>query len=112
MAKFAIYIYKALCPLVCTYVTISVPPICLSPGDKHFTVTGDGGDKHFSHTIERGQTFFTHRVGDKHFCTEGGGQTIFVEDGGGYDDDDVDEEMDVSEANIVVSEAIMIQKQA
>ena len=32
--------------------------------------------------------------GDKHFCTEGGGQTIFVEGGGGYDDDDVDEEMD------------------
>ena len=34
---------------------------------------------------------------------EGGGHTFFVGDGGGYDD--VDEEMDVSEANILVSEA-------
>ena len=43
--------------------------------------------------------------GDKHFYTEReGGQTFYVEDVG--DDDDVDgEEEDVSEANILVSEA-------
>ena len=42
----------------------------------------------------RGQTFLPHR----------GGQTFYVEDVGG--DDDVDgEEEDVSEANILVSEA-------
>ena len=59
------------------------------------------------------QTFLTHRGGDKHFCPTGGdnhfhtdrwGQTFYVEDVGG--DDDVDgEEEDVSEANILVSEA-------
>ena len=43
-----------------------------------------GGDKHFSHT-------------------GGGGQTFYVRGVGGYDD--VDEEMDVSEAKFFVSEA-------
>ena len=46
-----------------------------------------------------GQTFLTHR---------GGGQTFFVGGGGGYDD--VDEEMDVSEANIFVSEFVGARK--
>ena len=61
-------------------------------GDKHFCHTG--GDKHF-YTERGGQTFL---YGEK------GGQTFYVEDVGG--DDDVDwEEEDVSEANILVSEA-------
>ena len=48
--------------------------------------------------------FYTARGGDKHFYTERGGQTFYVKDVGG--DDDVDgEEEDVSEANILVSEA-------
>ena len=59
-----------------------------------------------------GQTFFTHRRGDKHFSHTGGGQTFLYLGGGtnifvggccSYDDDD--EEIDVSEANIFVSEA-------
>ena len=49
------------------------------PEDKHFLHTGEGG----------GQTFPTH--------TEGGGTNIF--DGGIGAFDDVDEEMDVSEAS-------------
>ena len=48
-----------------------------------------------SYTQERGgQTFLTHRRG---------GQTFFVGGGGGFDD--VEEEIDVSEANICVSGA-------
>ena len=46
--------------------------------------------------VPRGQTFLTHRRG-------GGGQTYFVGGGGGYED--VDEEIDVSEASFLVSEA-------
>ena len=75
--------------------------ICLSSGDKHFLHTWEGGTN-ISHTQEGG--------GDKHFSHTGGGTNIFtwgqqkfyVEGIGGYDD--VDEEMDVSEANIFVSE--------
>ena len=52
--------------------------------------------------MEGGQPLFTHR-GDKHFCIEGWGQTFFVGGGGGYDY--VDEEIDVSEASFLVSEA-------
>ena len=40
--------------------------------------------------------------GKQNFCTVVG-QTFYVVGGGGYDD--VDEEMDVSEANFLVSEA-------
>ena len=75
--------------------------ICLSPGGQTFLSHRRGGDKHFSHT-----------GGDKHFCilwmgtnifaSRGGGQTFFVGGGSGYDD--VDEEINVSEANIFVSE--------
>ena len=77
--------------------------ICLSPGDKHFlhteeggtniSHTQEGGGTNIFHTQEGGQTFFTHR----------GGTNIFVGGGGSYDDED--EEIDVSEANIFVSEA-------
>ena len=50
-----------------------------------------------------GQTFLTHRGGQT-FLPHRGGQTFYVEDVGG--DDDVDgEEEDVSKANILVSEA-------
>ena len=64
--------------------------------------------------VPRGQTFLTHRGGgggtnishtqggDKHFYIEGG-QKIFV--GGSVGFDDVEEEIDVSEANIFVSGA-------
>ena len=52
----------------------------------------------------RGQTFLTHREGTNIFATQGGDKQFYVEDVGG--DDDVDgEEEDVSEANILVSEA-------
>ena len=50
------------------------------------------GDKHFY--IEGGANIFTW----------GGGQTFYVGCVGGYDDDDVDEEMDVNKANFLVSE--------
>ena len=64
------------------------------PGDKHFSHTGEGGGTNNFDIWRGGQTFLPHR----------GGQTFYVEDVGG--DDDVDgEEEDVSEANILVSEA-------
>ena len=44
---------------------------------------------------------FRTQGGDKHFYIEGGGQTLYVGGGGAYDN--VDEEMDVSEANFLVS---------
>ena len=44
--------------------------------------------------------------GDKHLSYTGGGQTIFDGGHGGYDD--IDEEMDVSEANFLVSEANIV----
>ena len=85
----------------------------MSPGDKHFSHTGEGGTNISSHRREGGQTFFTHSGGDKHFYIKGGGQTFllwgeggqtfYVRGGGAYDD--VDEEVDVSEANFPVSEA-------
>ena len=69
--------------------------ICLSPtqergGGKHLSQTG-GGDKHFY--IEGGTNILPGQ----------GGQTFYVGGGGAYDDDS--EEMDVSEANFLVSEA-------
>ena len=60
-----------------------------------------GGDKPFSHT-GWGTDIFTLR-GDKHFCIKGGDKIFFVGGGGAYDD--VDEEMDVREADIFVSKA-------
>ena len=63
-----------------------------------------------SHTQVRGDKHFSHTGGDKHFHIEGGGQTFllwkggqtfFVGGGGSYDDDD----LDVSEASFLVSEA-------
>ena len=49
--------------------------------------------------------------GDKHFCIErGGGQIFFVGGGGGYED--VDEEIDVSEASFLVSEANIFVSEA
>ena len=39
------------------------------------------------------------------FALKGGGANNFVESSGGYGDDDVHEETDVSKANIAVSEA-------
>ena len=90
-----IYLYnKELCPSVCTYVTISVPPICLSLGDKHFSHTRERGTNIF-HT-QGGTNILALTGGTNIFALRGGGQTIFVE---GYDDDDVDEEVDVSEAS-------------
>ena len=56
---------------------------CLSPGGQTFSTHSWGG----------GQTFFTDR----------GGQTFYVGGGGAYDD--VDEEVDVSKVNFLVSEA-------
>ena len=62
------------------------------PGDTHFSNTGGRGNKHFSHT-----------GGDKHFHIEVVRQTFYIGEGGGYDDVDVDGEM--SEANLLMSEA-------
>ena len=71
------------------------------PGGQTFPTHRRGGDKHFSHTGGRGgQTFFTH----------GGGQTFFFGGGGGYDD--VDEELNVSEANFPVSETSKLSARA
>jgi len=73
----------------------------LSPGDKQFVCPP--GDKHFLHTGGGGTNIFHTQEGDKHFCIERGGTNIFVGGGGSYDD--VDEEIDVSEANVFVSKA-------
>ena len=48
--------------------------------------------------------------GDKHFCIERGGDNIFFGCGGSYDD--VDEEIDVSEASFLVSEANIFVSEA
>ena len=52
--------------------------------------------------VPGGQTFFKHR--------RGGGQTFFVGVGGGYDD--VDEEIDLSEASFLVSKANIFVSEA
>ena len=66
----------------------------MSPRDKHSSHTGEGGTN-ISYTQEGG--------GDKHFSHAVGGQTFYVRGGGAYDD--VDEEVDVSEANFLASKA-------
>ena len=73
--------------------TVSVPPNCLSPGDKHFLHTGEGGQTFITH---RGRTnILTLRGGTNIFTQEGGGkQTFGIGGGDGYDDIDV-----VSEAS-------------
>ena len=71
--------------------TFSIPPNCLSPGDKHFSHTGGRGGTNIFHTQGGGTNIFLLR----------GGQTFFVGGGGAYDDDD--EEMVVSIANFLVS---------
>ena len=64
-------------------VCVCVSHFCLSPG---------------------GQTFLTHRrEGGTNIFASRGGQKFFVGGGGGYDD--VDEEIDVSEANSLVTVA-------
>ena len=77
------------CPSVCLCVTF-----CLSPGDKQFVCPP--GDKHFLHTGEGGGTNISHTQGGTNIFTLRGGQTFFVGGGGGFDD--VEEEIDVSEA--------------
>ena len=66
------------------------------PGDKHFLHTGGGGGTNIFHTQGGGQPFLYLRGGQTFLHQEGGGQTFFVGGGGSYDD--VDEEIDVSEA--------------
>ena len=85
-----ICIHKALCPC------LRLPHFICSPGQTFFT--HNGVYKHFSHTGGGDK----HTMGYKHL-KQGEGQTFFVGCGGGYDD--VDELMNVSEANIVLSEA-------
>ena len=56
-------------------------------------------------SIGREVTFFTHwRGGGQAFLHRGGRQTFYVGGDGGYDDVDVDEDMDVSKVNFLVSE--------
>ena len=111
---------ESVCPL------LFVPggqTICLSPGGQTFFTHRWGGGTNNFDIWRGGQTFFTQRGGTNIFATQGGtnifatqgggtniftlrggGQTFYVKDVGG--DDDVDgEEEDVSEANILVSEA-------
>ena len=57
------------------------------------------GGKHFSHTgggilYQWGTNIFASRGRDKHFYTRGGGIKFYVGGSCGYDDVDVDEEMD------------------
>ena len=76
-------------------------------GDKHFSHTGEGGGQTILTFGVGGHTFLTHRGGTNIFATQGG-EKFYVEDVGG--DDDVDgEEEDVSEANILVSEGIFVE---
>ena len=74
---------------------------CLSLGVKQFVYPP--GDNHFFHTVEWGHTYLPHRRegGPNIFHT--GGQTFYVGGGGTYDD--VVEELVVSEANFLLSEA-------
>ena len=62
--------------------------------------------------VPGGQTFLTHRRGrgTNIFASRRGGQTFFVGGGAGYDD--VDEEIDVSEANFLVSKANILGSEA
>ena len=60
--------------------------VCVSPGGQTFSKHSWGGQTFLTHWREGGQTFL-HRA--------------FVGGGGGYND--VDEKMDVSKANVVVS---------
>ena len=57
-----------------------------------------------------GQIFFSHRGGTNLFALRAGGRKFFVGGGGGYDD--VDEEIDVSEASFLVSEANIFVSEA
>ena len=67
---------------------------CLSPGGQTYLTHRKGGDKHFLHTGGRG--------GGANIFTLRGEQTFYV--GGDDAYDDVDEEMDLSEANFPASE--------
>ena len=75
----------------------------MSQGDKHFSHTEEGGTNIF-HQGGQGQTFLTH-LGGTNIFTHMGGQTFSAGSDGGNDDVDGEEEEDVSEANILVSEA-------
>ena len=85
---------------VCPSVRPSVPFVC--PRGTNISNTQERG----------GQTFVTpwRDGGTNIFHSQGGGQTFFVGCGGGYDD--VDEVMNVSEANILASEASIFVSEA
>ena len=85
------------CPFVC------VSHFCFSPGGQTFLTQRRGGDKHFLNTGGRGDKHFSHTGGGTNIFTSRGGQTFFVGGSGAYDD--VDEEMVVSIANFLMSEA-------
>ena len=76
--------------------------ILFVPGGQTFlTHWREGGGTHFR--IEWGGQTFLHGGGrNKHFYTEGG-QIFYVISIGGYDD--IDEEMDASKENCLVSKA-------
>ena len=82
-------------------------PFCLTPGLTQF-VCPQGTN--ISYTQEGGGTnvFHTHR--GTNIFVSWGGQTFFVGGGGGYED--VDEEIDVSEASFLVSEANIFVSEA
>ena len=66
-------------------------------GQTFLTFRRGGGQPFPTHRREGGQTFFTQR----------GGQAFVVGGSGAYED--VDEEIDVSEANIFVSKACKLE---
>ena len=66
----------------------------LSTYIKRFVGQSVPQERNISPTQERGINIFTCEEWDKH---SRGGQTSYFLDGGGYDDVDVDEEMDVNE---------------
>ena len=68
-----------------------------------------GGQTSLTHRME-GQIFFSHRGGTNLFALRAGGRKFFVGGSGGYDD--VDEEIDVSKASFLVSEANIFVSEA
>ena len=67
------------------------------PRGQTFSHTGGRGGQIFVHLGGRGTNIFSSRLGTQIYLHRGGGQTIYVEGGGGYVD--IGEEIDVSDTN-------------
>ena len=93
------------------------PPFVCPPGINIPHTQVRGGQTFLTHRREGGQTFFTQRGWNKPFyidggtnilASRGGGQTSFVGGSGSFDD--VDDEMDVSDAKFLMSKADIFVK--